>query len=260
MLGCHFSAYESADYLDQFLSPWLEYKQKYGLLKISAGHACFKEFQEMGCPIESLDGTHKLLDERYKRGDIDYYKFINEPLTEAETRTEILKPLLKQNIDILWITAPDEIITLEQIEVALEYVKKDPFLIWYRLEMKNLTFSNNTYIRGFSPPRIFLNNRGYKILKFRADDEILYGKESQIIDYLQLPNKQIPFNICSPLHYSWLDDERSRGKVKYQESHFNLGKKEVACSFRWDEKENKLEWNKNYFAYHNQTIPELLSL
>ena len=255
MLGCHFSAYESAEFLDGFLAPWLEYKQKHGLIKISAGHVCFKEFQEMGLPIKSPDNTHKLLEERYKKGDIDYYTFIDKPLTEAEARTEILKPLLEQNIDILWITAPDEIITLSQIEAALEYVKRDPYLIWYRMEMKNLTFSENTYIRGFCPPRIFLNNRGYKLDCFFADDEPIYKKDDRDINYLQLPNKQIPFNICAPLHYSWLDNERSYKKVRYQELRWNPPNGN-GCSFKISDN-GKLDWNYESFRRARQSIPEL---
>lgn len=258
MLGLHFSAYDSVEYLERFLAPWLEFKQKHGLIKISAGHACFKEFQEMGFPIKSKDGTHELLEEKHRKGEIDYNIFIEQSMGEADARTEILQPLLRDDISLLWITAPDEIITLKQIEAALNYVKKDPYLIWYRFELKNLTFTEKTYIRGFCPPRIFTNNRGYKIVHFRGDDELIYEKDGQMIDYLQLPHKQIPFNICAPLHYTWLDDERSRGKVRYQEKRWNPPNGN-GCSFKINQ-EGKLDWNYEAYKRVNQHTPELLSV
>ena len=258
-VGLHFSAYESAEFLDKFLAPWLEFKSDGGHeLIISAGHVCFKEFQEMGFPVESKDGTCEMLAQKHKNGEIDYFSFTEEPLTEAEARTEILKPLLEQNIDCLVISAPDEIFDVNQIKAMFEYVKKDPFLIWYRLEYKNLTFSEQKYIKGFAPPRIFFNDRGYKIIKFRADDEILYEKNGQIIDYLQLPNKQVPFHICSPLHYSWLDNKRSRDKVLYQEKRWNPPNGN-GCSFRINES-GKLDWNLDFYKRIGQVVPELFDV
>lgn len=258
-IGLHFSAYESVEFIDKFLAPWLEFKKdKTNELIISAGHVCFKEFQEMGFPVESKDGTCEVLARKHKNGEIDFFSFTESPLTEAEARTEILKPLLEQNVGCLVISAPDEIFTVNQIKTIFEYIKKDPFLIWYRLEYKNLVFSEDQFIRGFNPPRIFFNNRGYKIVKFRADDEILYEKNGQIIDYLQLPNKQIPFHICAPLHYSWLDNQRSYNKIKYQSLRWNSPNGN-GCSFKINEN-GKLDWNLDFYKRVSQAIPELFDV
>lgn len=257
MISLHFSAYQAAEYLDKFLSPWLQYKEKYGDLKISAGHVCFKEFQEMGFSVESPDGTHNLLKEKHKKGEIDYYSFIDKPLTEAEARTEILQPLLKDNVEFVWISAPDEIISLIEIEKAIEYTKKDKFIQWYRVEYKNLTFSETTYTRGFCPPRIYFNNRGYKIDRFFADDEILYKRNGQDINYLDLPSKQIPFQICSPLHHTWVNGQRSIQKVKYQEKRFNPPNGH-GCSFKINK--DKLEWNPDYYKRINQSFPDIYTI
>lgn len=251
MISLHFSAYQAAEYLDKFLEPWLQYKEKHGDLKISVGHVCFKEFQEMGFPVESPDGTHYLLEEKHKKGEIDYYSFIDKPLTEAEARTEILKPLLTDNVEMVWISAPDEIISLSEIEKAIEYTKRDKFIQWFRLEYKNLFQTNNQYIRGFNPPRIFFNDRGYKISHFRCDDEIIYLKNGIPVDYLQLPNKQIPFSICSPLHYTWLNDQRSKDKINYQNRHFG------SCSYAWDSVNDKVIFNLEHYKKTGATPPEI---
>lgn len=259
-IGLHFSGYECSEFIDKFLDPWLNYKKnnRENELIISAGHVCFKEFQEMGFPVESKDGTCEMLAQKHKNGEIDYFSFTDAPLTEAEARTEILKPLLERDISCLVISAPDEIFDVNQITAALEYTKKDPFIQWYRLEYRNLVFSDKKYVKGFNPPRIFFNNRGYKIVNFRADDEILYEKDGQIIDYLQLPNKQIPFKICAPLHYSWLDNKRSYDKQKYQSIRWDPPKGN-GCSFKINEN-GKLDWNLDFYKRIGQPVPEVYNL
>jgi len=175
-IALHFCAYEATEFLDRFLDPWLKYKEREeNELLITAGHVCFKEFQEMGYSVESKDGTYAVLEKLTEDKKIDHLFFTTDPLTEAEARTKIFEPV--KDCDLLIITAPDEIFEVEQIENAVNYTKKDPFIVWYRLEYRNLTFTDRQYVKGFTPPRFFFNNRGYKIERFHADDELTYKKD-----------------------------------------------------------------------------------
>ena len=213
MIGLHVLAYNSTEYIDKFFDPWIEFKKNNELL-ISVGHVCFKEYQEFGYPVLSADGTHEKLRNYHEQGTIDYLDIIEEPLTEAEARTRVLKPLLDQNISCLLITAPDEEFVLTEIENLFKFVERNPFSDWFRINYRNLTFSEKTFTKGFSPPRVFRNNSKWQLSHFFADDEPLYIIDDQLVSYLNLVNQNIPVTIVNPLHYTWLDNERSKEKIK----------------------------------------------
>lgn len=252
----HLAAYQCEEFIDKFLEPWIELKKEQDL-SISIGHVCFKENFEQGFPIKSADRTYEILSKYYSNGIINNFQFFNEPLTEIEARDKIFSPF-KDCVDFIWLAAPDEIYKLTEIKSAIEYIQNEPFIETFRIEFKNLTFTEKQYTKGFRPTRIF-RNTNYKINKFRGDDEVNFIKNDQIIDYTLLPQKTIPIRIINPLHYTWLDNKRSKQKIKYQEKRWNPPNG-AGCSFAWDEKENKLIWNQDYFKRTGQPIPELYTI
>ncbi len=254
-LGLHVVAYQCADYLDKFLQPWLEFKKKHDSLVISFGHAVFKEFHSLGYPIESKDGSHELLRDYAERRDIDFYQFVTTPVSEAEARTVVLQPIRTQ-CDYIIIGAPDEIYTLEEIEYLYKYIQREEFIQWFRIEFKNLTFNEQTYTTGFCPPRVFRNHDSLSLSHFRGDDEpVFVDKGGQYIDYLLTSSKKIPTNIVYPLHYTWLDNQRSRDKIAYQTMRW-APPKGYGCSFKIDEN-GKLAFNEEYYKLTKQTQPIL---
>ena len=52
-------------------------------------------------------------------------------------------------------------------------------------------------------------------------------------------------------HYAWLNDERSKSKVEYQEKHFGH------CSYKWGP--NGLEFNEEYFKKVDKEKPCIIS-
>lgn len=255
-IGLHILAYNCVEYIDKFLYSWLKVKDELNI-SISVGHVVFKEFFELGYSIESPDKTHEKLQNLKDQGIIDYYTFFNEPKTEIQARTEILTPLNeKTEIDILWLAAFDEIYQENEIRGALNFVKDSDFITWFRIEFKNLVFTENQYIKGFNPPRIFLNKNGLRAKEFFGDDEPVYSSENTggKLSYLNFTSQQVPIKLCNPLHYTWLDDERSRNKIKYQISRWGPN----GCSYCT--KNGKLDFNIENYKKSGKSLPEVFKL
>jgi hypothetical protein len=61
----------------------------------------------------------------------------------------------------------------------------------------------------------------------------------------------IPISIGKEIqHFSWLNNEKSKKKCEYQKRHFS-----GVCGYKWNEKENKLEFNELYYRSIGQFIP-----
>lgn len=186
--------------------------------------------------------------------EISYYYSNSTPLHEYEARNKALNYLLSRNCDYIWIVdGVDEAITFEEIKKTLDYVEQNKFYAWFKTEFKNYTFSTNTYIEGFTPPRIFRSclSNGARLLSFYYDNDVQYELSGEIIKYTSLSSKVAPKSIFFADHYSWLDNERSRRKIEFQLRHYN------DCSFEW--KNGHLAFNADYYARIGKQIPKLIS-
>lgn len=249
-IGLHLAAYQCQEFVDKFFQPWIEYKNHGGDLEVSVGHVCFKENFENGATICSTDGTELAILEKMPilEGKL---QVLAQPMSEVEARNIILEPL--RNVDYVWIAAPDEIYTFDEIKRTVAYLDKESFIQTFHIEFKNLVFSEQQYVKGFCPTRIF-KNTGPKVHRFFEDDEVNYVDECGVINsYRNLSVKRIPIHVCNPLHYTWLNNERSKQKVRYQERRWNPPKG-YGCSFTWDD-EQGLVWNTDYFQRTGQPIP-----
>lgn len=254
-IGLHLLGYECADFIPQFFEPWFKYKENNELI-ISVGHVCFKEFQELGFPVFSKDNSHIEFKKLFDDKKIEYYQFLESPLTEIQARTAILQPLIREGVDLIVLSAPDEFYTLEQIQNTVKYIEKESFIRVFNIEFKNLVFNEKTYTKGFAPLRAYRNDKKLQTHHFSDDDAIVFYNGEEFIDCRALPNKKIPVSICNPKHYTWLNNERSRDKVKYQERRWSPPKG-FGCSFKWDEEKKELEFNLDYYKRTGQSLPEL---
>jgi len=263
-LGILFCAYGIPEYIEQSINPWIKAKGEFDI-KIAAVHGQFKENHELGYGDNDLETQKKLLD-RLVNKELDFVYIQNEYnnekkyQTEAQIRNYGLKYLLKEKVDYVILWDLDEVITEQEISNLIEYIQKDEFIAWYNIEYKNLTFNDKTYTKGFSPPRVFKVNYGggYKLKEMIYDNDVSYETiDGQILHYKSLPNKKVPVHLVNPLHYTWCDLDRCREKIKYQNSHFSHG---AGCSFRINEKEQKIEFNEDYYRKTNEMLPELYYL
>ena len=246
-IGVLATGFNCADYFDKVLEPWLQYKEKYGELIISAVSGHFTG----NAVIE--DDSKELMLHAFNTKKIQYLALPVGDFDEAAIRNLALTPLLKENVDIIWLLDFDEIYTLEEIEKILQFVQRESFIACFTIEFKNYVFTKTTYIKGFAPRRIWRVNYGslLKLDKFVWDNDIQYKNiENNIsLDNL-LPTGRIP-NI-TPKHFTWLNDIRSKNKISYQEKHFAKG---AGCSFKWED--NQLKWNLDYFQKTGEPIPTI---
>jgi hypothetical protein len=121
-IGIIFTGYNMEEYIEKSISPWIlarEQRLKNHQFFISAVSVPFLEYKELS-NVE--DNTIPFLREKHLNNQIDY--LITEPkyIKEHLARNLALEPLLKQDVDIIWIADADEIPTIEQISNIISYI------------------------------------------------------------------------------------------------------------------------------------------
>jgi len=248
-IGVLATGFNCAEYFDQVLQPWLQYKEKYGdnELIISAVSGHFIDNDEI-----ELDNTRELMMHAHKINHIDHLAIPMGDFDEAAARNLALTPLVNADVDVVWLLDFDEVYTLEEIDKAILAIHQDPFMACFRIEFKNYVFSKKTYIKGFCPRRIWRVRYGVLQLdKFVWDNDTQYKNlENNISLDSMLPTGRI--HTIAPKHFTWLNDLRSKNKVLYQTKHFAKG---AGCSFKWED--NQLKWNLDYFKKTGEPIPTI---
>lgn len=220
ILGC---GYSCETYLDKVFAPWKELKNDN--LIISCVSARFKEYEDLGINLDNKATANKL-NQYLLDGTIRSLVIPNEAMDEARARTQALKYLLDNKCEYIWLLDfADEVYTTKEITKTINYIEQEPFITWFQIELKNLIFTEKTYIDGFRPPRIFKvrNSNNFILHSFYYDNDTVYSNGKDSKSYKEFPSLIIPKNICNPLHYTWLDNETSKNKVNYQNSHFKGG-------------------------------------
>lgn len=252
-IGVLLSLFREKDFIEPCLAPWLALKQAGLDIVISVVYA---RFEGNDLAETEDDGSIEKLHEYLERGDIDYCIFPANVLSEHAARNLALKPLIDNGIDYLYLLGVDEIYKESEIKNILKYVKDNPLSDYFNINFKNYTFDSKTYTKGFCPPRIYkIQIPAGKLDSLYYDDDCKYlSKDGKYIDYKSLSCKKIPENIAFIDHHTWYG-ERAKNKVAYQKAHFSHSP--AGCSFDWDEKENKLIFNENYYKITGQAKPEL---
>lgn len=187
-------------------------------------------------------------------GSIDFIKSITknnikncifEPrfVKERIARTLAMDFLIKHNIDILWQVDSDEYYTLENVTNIVNHLKSTNSFC-YSVNFKNYIFDGNHYLDDFCPPKI---NRvtNEPVLSFFDDNQIIYQR------YGIVRPDPIPREVAFVKHLTWLH-ENGKLKVEYQLKHLK------ECSYRWNDSENKLELNLDYYKKYNRKLPNII--
>lgn len=254
-VGLLFCAYNCDHSIDEVLKPWIEVKRRNhpDQFLFSFSYGQFKEYADLFgvAPV-----IYPAWYEKHK-DNIDFFQLL-PPLSEAENRNAALKPLLKAACDlIMLVDAQDEYFTVAQIDEIFDKVRLDKFVSWFSIQYRNFVFDEKTYlVNPFTPPRIFrVNTNGYKLHKVFWDNDLSYlcgdGRE---ISYKDLPNKLIR-NEPGIKHLSWMSDETGKKKCLYQLNHF-----QGQCGYKWNEIENKLEFNEDYYQKLGQKVPDTMKI
>jgi hypothetical protein len=250
-IGISAIGYECKEHLWKVLSPWRSLRSKYpNQFFISVAHGIFPETKDLGFPILSTDGTIEDLETCYHSGIIDNLNILQEPAYEKDIRNVTLPFLFSQKIDYLWLLdLQDEIYTEEQIIKIISFVTEENFIPTFKINFQNYVFDLNHYVDDFIAPRIWNNNLYGGVDKFFYDNDILF-KNGYRADSLAV--KIIPKNIAFIKHLSWVGSkEYLVRKIEFQKRHYGQ------CSYLWNEKNNCLEFDLQYYTKYNKNVPEV---
>jgi FkbM family methyltransferase len=234
-IGVLLSAYNSEDYIDECLQPWMSLKEEFDIT-FACVSGMYKEYLDFGFRSKNKGTLSKLINY-----DLDFLLSTGEKslLDENGSKNSALDAL-KNNCDLVWILDSDEFYTEEDIKNILEFIKKNKKYDWYSVNLKNSTFEKKLWIDGFCPPRIFRTDRNRGISHFYFDNHITYNDGE---NFDNKPNIKIPRSVAWVKHYSWLnEDSRSREKIKYQDRRFVSG-----CSFTFNEVNGKIYFSDRFY-------------
>ena len=249
--GIIFCAYNCEDTVERAIEPYLE-DDRFITSVISI------PFLEYIDQEEKEDGTTSFLRDLFEKKKIDY--FIDNPkyIRDHEARNLVVELLRRHDCSHYIIADGDEHPTKEDLNKIIEFVENDEDSVWWSLSYKNFVFDDRTYLKEpFVPPRIFKTKKDEFILpSFYWDNCVSYYNASGgQVNYLNLPNKNIPKDVAWIPHYTWPNNEIGKRKVFYQQKHHNG----AACSFSWNE-EKGLHFNEEWFRLNGQEIPEVIKV
>lgn len=258
-IGVIFVGYNTEEYIEASLRPWLN-----AASQDIDGHGldgndfviCAVNVPFIGFPNEAQDKTREILLEHERLEQIHLISS-DTPMAETAARGAALYHLIEKGCDLVIQVDSDEGYTQQDISRIFAFVKTNPFIDWFRICLKNYVFDTKTYLKEpFTPPRIHrVKPSGYKAHSFSGDNDIQYGGTitRDILPQSRFASMTIPQSVAWPAHFSWLDDDRSQRKIRYQLE----GRKWPECSFAW--KDGHLEFNKAYFAAKGLPLPEVIT-
>jgi hypothetical protein len=235
-------------YIDNVLKHW----QNSTDCIFAAASCKFDQYLEINYVNEDKD-TIKILKDKYS--DIFPYIYTGLSSNDSTVRNHPLKYLLSQNVDYIWLLDQDEFYSYEEIERIKDFVRFERFVPYFKINFKNYFNNEKTWLDGFCPPRIFKVKVKDLILdRFYFENDVIYkDQNNNEIDYKSLSYVKIPTNIAHIKHYSWCGDkEFLKNKVKYQNLRYN-----GICSYVWNEQENQLSLNEDFYKRFNLPKPIL---
>lgn len=251
---------DCADVMDAVLAPWLEAMGRHDI------HMCLltATFKDMGLPPKPDDATRVKM-ERYATKYHDRISSVafDQEATEAEVRDKGREVLMARDkrVDLIWLLdLSDEYYTIQQIDRIITFVERNSLMCWYRLSLKNYIHDDKTYlVQPFQPPRIWWVRYGDRVLsRVTYDNDCEYANKdgSKPVADTTLPCLTIPPNLAWVRHHSWLNDERSRRKIVYQETRWNPPHGN-GCSYAWDDVNKRVIFNASYYERTRQALPEV---
>ena len=251
-IGVLFSAYNCAEYIDRCLEPWLKLKKELNLiLAATNGRYIFS-------PEESQDmkGSHSLLKLLGKDLDFLLHSCAQHRWTEEQGRDYMLKYVIDQEVDLVWVIDCDEIYTEKNIRDILSYVQKNPGPDCYNLYYKNYAFKYPYWTSDFNKTVIYWTNRKGGLRSFCFDCDLSYNDGTMLNIVGDVNVHTINKQVALIEHYTWLsDDPRTEDKIHNQDIKYK-GEKGSRCGYVYDEND-KLTWNKTYFKDRNIAPPNI---
>ena len=245
--------YQCAEHLADVLKPWLALKESGPhQVFISVAHGVFPEVEVVLREFPEVpDNSVFLLREHLTNRQIDALHVSLHPQYEWDLRTCTLPFLIRREIDLLWLLdLQDEIYSVEEITRTVDFVSQHPEIAWFKINFKNYAFAPDCYVDDFVVPRIWRAEAPAMIRSFHYDNSITYenGVRQEALPFLTVPR-----SCAFPRHLSWVGSPGYlKRKIRYQNLHFK-----GMCSYRWDEDENCLKFNEDYYRRLKKPIPRV---
>lgn len=232
--------------LNQVLSPWIELKQSEDVT-ICAVSALFKERWDRGETYMNGDMAQHLINSDLI---IDKYIEVKHPILDFESRNFAWNYLKNTNPDIVWqLDLFDEYYNLDQIKNAIQFIKNNEFVEYFRVNFKNYFGKEGsaTYVDDFCPTRVINNRVNGGLKSFYWDNEVVFENGVRTPN---CSNLSIPKNKLFPKHLSWVGDKVFlEQKIDYQ--HRALGH----CSYKYNVEKDALEFNDEFYKKNNLIKP-----
>lgn len=252
-VGITFIGYECMELMPRALAPWIDIRKDGGIpqvesLKISLSHGCFEETAKLGFPILSTDGCHIWMKDRERAGDVDNAIIYSNPMKEYDMWSGNYH-WMKDDIDFLVMLNHDEMWTLTEIQKLFSFIEFNPLVDYYKVNFKNYCINEQTWVDDFIVPRMWWVKRNSGLKGFYKDELVEYNDGSR--DF-QRAFGIIPSSLIFPKHLTWVGSKAYlQRKLNFQALRFG------SCSYSWDEQNDCLKLNDDFYARFPVTKPQL---
>jgi len=254
-IGISSIGYESKELLSKCFVPWNEIRQNKQIipeitdLKICFSHGCFEETHALGFPMYSTDGTIELAKNLKLNGQIDELIIYDTPQKENEMWTNNFLKLKESDIDLLIMVNVDEIWEIEEIKKLIKFVQDNTLVTYFKVNFKNYCIDYNTWVDDFIVPRVWFVNKNNGLKRFYKEELVEYNNGQRDVN---CSNLTVPNILVFPKHYSWVGTkEYLQRKLNFQALRFG------SCSYTWDEVNDKLQLNDDFYSKFNIKKPKL---
>ena len=254
-IGITCIGYESKDLLEKCFVPWNQIKADKTLIpevesvRICFAHGCFEETHKLGFPIYSTDKTHELAKEMYDKSLIDDLIIYDTPQKEYVMWTNNLLKLKESGIDLLIMVNIDEIWEPEEIKKLIKYVKNNELVDYFKINFKNYCIDYKTWVDDFIVPRVWFVNKNKGLKRFYQDELVEYEDGTRDVNRSHMT---VPKHLIFPKHYSWVGtSDYLKRKLEFQRLRFGI------CSYSWDQVNDKLQLNDEFYNKFGVPKPSL---
>jgi hypothetical protein len=247
---CNF--YGFPQYLDKVLSSWVNLDKNF----IFAAACCkFDQYIDINYELQDTETVKKLKTKYKNKFSYIYDESISN---DSIVRNYPLKYLLNHEVDYIWLLDGDEFYTKEQIIKIINFIERETFVPYFKINFKNFFNDENHWVDGFCPPRIFKTKfNNLKLNSFYYENDVYYTDENNNkINYKQLSYLSIPKALAHIDHYSWCGDKiYLQNKIKYQNCRYK-----GICSYKWNNEKNSLDFNEEYYKMINEAVPQVYKI
>jgi hypothetical protein len=260
-IGVIFAIYNCEEYVDSCLDPWINLKHHNSdhefIFAVTSGR--FSPYVSLGIPERNDKTLAKIIGK-----DLDFLITTkgDKVLEEDDSRNICMDYLRPHNCDLIWLVDGDEAYTKGQILGIIDYIERNPDTEGFSIFLKNYTIEFPYFIPPWSRPTIYRNRIHGGIGRFYFDSFFSYADGIHGIKDIEI--KQIPKSVAFIDHFSWIDRQGTRDKIKYQNVRYNTlfhdgvyieAPEGSRCQYECDEK--GIFFSNIFHRIRNTPIPSL---